>query len=47
MHIEILIELMRERKCLCDTSEKNYSDHLLKENYLWREISKTLQQLGK
>jgi len=32
MHLEMLIELVRERKCLYDMSEKMYSDHLLKEN---------------
>lgn len=42
----MLIELVRERKCLYDMCEKIYSDHLLKEN-VWREISSTLQQPGK
>lgn len=30
MDLEMLIELVRERKCLYDMSEKNFSDHLLK-----------------
>ncbi|XP_025195660.1 variant-silencing SET domain-containing protein-like [Melanaphis sacchari] len=43
MNLEMLIELVRERKCLYDMSEKNYSDHQLKEN-LWREIASTLKE---
>lgn len=46
MDLEMLIELVRERKCLYDMSENNYSAHLLKVN-LWREIASTLKQLGK
>lgn len=46
MDLEMLFELVRERKCLYDMCEKNYSDHLLKEN-LWREIASTLKQPGK
>jgi len=42
----MLIELVRDRKCLYDMSKKNYSDHQLKEN-LWREIANTLKQPGK
>lgn len=44
MNLEMLIELVRVRKCLYDMSEKNYSDHQLKEN-LWREIASTVNQL--
>lgn len=46
MNLEMLIKLVRDRKCLYDMNEKNYSDHTFKEN-LWREISNTLKQPGK
>lgn len=46
MNLELLIELVREKKCLYDISEKKYSNHLYKEN-LWREIAVTLKQPGK
>lgn len=45
MNTEMLIELVRSRPSLYDTSNKKYSDHLHKE-LMWREIARTLNQPG-